>query len=310
LPPTKTQRRPAPSGGRKSAPKRRNTYRRKAPAGSRLVSSLVRHLGDQRHDVIGVGLLFFGILSGFGIYADLAGLAGHGIEIALRWTVGGAAIAVPVVLAYLGLLVLRKGSGEQAARIGIGAFMTILAASAFTHLVWASEAAGLKLEEMPKLGGVLGAGLAWPLERLLSVWGAGVFIISFGLIGLLVLTKTPVSRVIGWGKAAVLGTGNGLKSLVLIGAPAASSLLLKVRNLRPPALPPGEFKEPKPKRVRKQKIKPEPVETSIEEFESEFEDVVAEEDSFSSTYRPAPPPMSAQNYRLPPLDLLVTSYAA
>ena len=310
MPPTKTQRRPAPTGARKSAPKR-NTYKRKsAPAGSRLVSSLVRHLGDQRHDVIGVGLLFFGILSAFGIYADLAGLAGHAIDIALRWMVGGAAIAVPPILAYLGLLVLRKGSGEQAARIGIGAFMTILAASAFTHLVWASDGAGLKLEEMPKLGGVLGAGLAWPLERLLSIWGAAVFIVSFGLIGLLVLTKTPVSRVIGWIKAGVLGIGIGLKSVALMGAPAASALMMKVRNLRPPALPPGEFTEPKPKRVRKPKIKAEPTDDQIEELESHFEKVIPDESSFSSTYKAAPPPMSAQGYRLPPLDLLVRSDAA
>ncbi|MCA1839061.1 MAG: DNA translocase FtsK 4TM domain-containing protein [Actinomycetota bacterium] len=309
--PTTTRKRPAPSRGRKAAPKR-NSYKRKSKTtapGSRLIAAMSRHLSDQRHDVVGVGLVFFGILSGLGLYADLAGLAGHGIEVALKWLLGSSALVVPPVLAFVGIMVLRKGSGEQAARIGIGAAMTMLAASAFSHLLWASDAAGLKLEEMPRLGGVLGAGLAWPLERLLSVWGAGLFIVSFGFIGLLVLTKTPVSRVIGWVKGGLGAVAWALKSVVMMAAPVGAALWDKVRNLKPPALPPGAITPPKPKRQRRPK---KTVEDETDSDDPPYEEIslVDEEPTSLIPVTAAPPPLSAQGYRMPPLDLLVKSDAA
>jgi len=102
----------------------------------------------------------------------------------------------------------KRNSGE-AGRIATGAFMSIAGVAAWMHMLFANDSRGLRLDELPTLGGAIGALIAWPAETLLSVWGAGLLIVMVIFLGLLVLTKTPASRVVSAVQAFTTGVGRG-----------------------------------------------------------------------------------------------------
>ncbi|HEX2258497.1 MAG TPA: DNA translocase FtsK 4TM domain-containing protein [Actinomycetota bacterium] len=139
-------------------------------------------------------MLFIAILSALGIYGDLGGPVGDRIEWLLRLALGSAAVGVPPTLAVVGIKMMGRKDPAEAGRVAIGAFLSMLGVAAFSHLLLADDSAGLRLDELPSIGGLLGAALAWPARRLLSVWGAGAFIFLLVLTGFLILTKTPASR--------------------------------------------------------------------------------------------------------------------
>ncbi|MEO7804666.1 MAG: DNA translocase FtsK 4TM domain-containing protein [Actinomycetota bacterium] len=281
--------------------RKRPAARKKSQSGG-VIRSIARHLGEQRKDVIGIVFVFIGLLSGLGMYGDLAGPAGRGLEWLMRVLLGGVAMALPPVLAYVGFLLLRNPDSDDAARVGVGAFLSLLGVASFLHMLQANDSAGLRLDEIPVIGGALGAGLAWPLERLLSIWGAGLFIGSLTIVGLLVLTKTSMSQVGLWTQAlfAILFAAL-VKSLALVKIvvqPVGAWAALKVRTLRPPPLPAGVMTKPKPIRSRAKR----PIPTLV--IESEPEPEPEPEPVHSS------PPPGPGGYRVPPLDLLVTSPVA
>lgn len=284
------------------AKRRSSTKRRKAGAKARrssapgVASALVKHLGRQSNDVTGVALLFLGILSALGLYWHLPNPATRGLEWLARVALGSIAMGVPPTLIYVGFLTLRKGEYDEPGRVVVGAFMTMLGLAGIRHLVWAKDATGIRLDELPELGGAFGAGLAWPLERLLSPWGAGLFVGSLTVVGILAFTKTPMSRVVGWLQSGLAAAGTGLVALVALSAPTVSAALQRLRGLRPPPLAAGDID--RDTRVRKRVRKPKPA------VLPDFEDPLP-------TPPPQPviktPPPGPGGYRPPPLDLLATS---
>lgn len=283
-----------------------STKRRKPASRARRTSStgvagaLVKHLGRQSNDVTGVALLFLGILSAMGLYWHLPNPATRGLEWLSRVALGAIAMGVPPTLIYVGFLTLRKSESDEPGRVGVGAFMTMLGLAGIRHLVSANDASGIRLDELPELGGAFGAGLAWPLERLLSAWGAGLFVGSLTVVGILALTKTPMSRVLGWLRSGLAAAGRGLVALVALAAPAASSAIQKLRGLRPPPLPAGAMDEIATS-ARRRARKPKQI------VLPEIEDDVDAAPVTPQVKSPAPGP---GGYRIPPVDLLATSATA
>lgn len=276
---------------------RKRPAARKKSSSRRVFRSIASHIGEQRKDVMGIALVFIGLLSGLGMYADLAGPAGRGLEWLMRVLFGGVSLALPPVLMYIGLLLMRDPDSDAAARVSVGAFVTLLGVASFLHMVRANDSAGLRLDEIPIIGGALGAGLAWPLERLLSIWGAGLFIGALTAVGLLVLTQTSVSQVGLWLRSifAML-----LVLVVRLGAavrPAGRWIVAKMQTLRPPPLPAGVMTKPKPARSRAGR----PIHVIAGPEPEPPPDLTL----FPTSTRPAA--ATAGGYRTPPLDLLATS---
>ncbi len=263
------------------------------------------HLGKHRRDLVGIGLLFLGILTGLGIYADMAGPAGRGLEWLGRFILGSSAVAIPPALAAIGFTVLSDRDPLAPGRIAIGSTLAAAGVGAMRHLLQADDTAGLRLDEIPRLGGAVGAAVAWPLERLLSVWGAGSLIVVMTFMGLLITTRTPISRVLGWIRAGLKGLGSGIALFAARAKPGFAALAAKLKSLRPPSRERQESAPPIDKQVRQRRSrKKRPVAEgaqSDEPDESEAEPVTA------------PPPTAsggAGGYRIPPLDLLKTSSSA
>ncbi|HVE76202.1 MAG TPA: DNA translocase FtsK [Actinomycetota bacterium] len=253
-----------------------------------------------RMDALGLGLMFVAVLSGLGLYGDWAGPAGRGIVWLLTVAVGSVALAIPPLLAWVSFLVLRRGETDEPARVVIGSSLTMWGAAGLQHLIATPGSSVLELEELPNVGGVLGAGLAWPLERLLSVWGAGVFVVAFIFLGLLITTKTPMARVVGWMQIAlslVLRLLSGLGVLLASGARAGVAFLRGAISNSP------STDEPPPKPERKPRLKKTPEEPVDDVSEPATVSMGA-----SRTVLPARAGAPG-GYRTPPLDLLATAGA-
>lgn len=292
----------APPRKRPQAKGRGNGRKKNAAPLARFASSIGRSLGHQRRDVAGIALLFVALLASLQLYGHLGGLAGRWLESLLRFGFGSIALVAPVALAYIGFLILRSDGSDDPQRVAIGSFMTMLGAGSFIHLLKANDAAGLRLEELPKLGGVLGAALAWPLERLLSVWGAGLFMVLLFGVGLLVLTKTPMATVVA-AISTVLAMGLRAASFVWTGVRALGALgQTGFRKLRPPPLPAGEL-DRSPRRARPRK-------TPASESSIEVPEIVEQDEPRVAPAMYAPKRGNAQGYKLPPLELFKLSGAA
>jgi DNA segregation ATPase FtsK/SpoIIIE, S-DNA-T family len=71
--------------------------------------------------VVGIGLILLGVLAGLGMYASAAGPVGDFLEAMARGLLGLAGFAVPVLLAWFGLLVVMGRPSPEIGRIAIGA---------------------------------------------------------------------------------------------------------------------------------------------------------------------------------------------
>lgn len=288
--------------GTKGKPAAASARRRPAPAVKRRprakqTSAVRKHIKEQKRDLTGIALICLSALSGLGIYAGAAGPAGRALEWTLRAAFGTVAIAAPPVMLLVGLMLFRGKQPDAPGRIAVGAFLWMLGISGFRHLILADDASGLSLEKLPYQGGVLGAALAAPLERVLWVWGAGIVIFGITLMGFLITTKTPVSRLVA--------IGEGLGRLLARGARAArSSSVTCLKNLasraRSPEIGAGPsgvcVPSPRPRRERGLKKAPAPFEPSPP--------------SADEAKGPAAPALVKGGYKTPPLELLSTTRAA
>jgi S-DNA-T family DNA segregation ATPase FtsK/SpoIIIE len=225
----------------------------------------------------------------------------------MRWVYGSAGFGVPPALAVVSITMMNKRNSGEAGRIATGAFMSLAGVAAWMHMLFANDSAGLRLDELPTLGGGVGALIAWPAESLLSVWGAALLIVMLVALGLLVLTKTPAARVVSGVQAAVAGLG---KSAAHVGRSVndvtkrqtdkmIAELSPKAGSpaINPPSMGPTAPPEPVAKPIRAQSA------SLFQELE-EPEAIPFEDD------RAAAPDPDPEGYRTPPMSLLAVGETA
>ncbi|MEA2533840.1 MAG: segregation ATPase FtsK/SpoIIIE, family [Actinomycetota bacterium] len=201
--------RPAPA--RRKAPARRPAPARNQapPAFAKVAATIGRHINRQRHDVTAAALLFFAVIAALGLFAGAAGPVGRGLAWLCRALLGWTAPALPFLLAWIAGEVIRSRT-EEAGRVAVGGLLTLVGLAALRQVLFAHDAAGLRVEELGRFGGALGAGVAWPLERLVTGWGAGTFAFLLAGLGMLVTTRTPFSKVVAALRIAGRETGSAM----------------------------------------------------------------------------------------------------
>ena len=181
------------------AKKKRAPAKRGARGGrKKQVTKKTRSRSDlraQRLDLTGVFLLFLALLSALGIYGNGAGPAGRGLDSMWHWLLGDISIFIPPALAWLGIVAMGSKKKNATNRLAIGMALTLTGLASLKHLIGGSDTAGFQLDAVPEIGGLVGGLLAWPLERLLSVWGAALCMVTLTVMGLLVVTRTPINKV-------------------------------------------------------------------------------------------------------------------
>ncbi|MDQ3913709.1 MAG: DNA translocase FtsK [Actinomycetota bacterium] len=208
----------APS--RRPAARKGRTRGRKAPspvlAATRgAVTWSARHVRDAPAEAWGVAVLFAAALAGLGIYSEAAGPAGAAFDYLGKLLVGRLAILVPGILAIGGVLVAIPRFREHAARVLIGLGLLNVALAGVTHLLRGNRSLSAPLERLQRMGGIFGALIARPVSGLVGLWGTWALLLLLLFVGLLVVTRTPVSRVGGWiaaGASSAAGFVRGLAS--------------------------------------------------------------------------------------------------
>lgn len=154
------------------------------------------HLGAQKRDIGGIALILLGVLGGLGIYADAAGPVGSFLEAVALGLLGLLGYTVPVALAWFGLLVVVGRPSPEIGRLGVGSALLAIGLLGGLHLLGGAPDPGQGVRGLWAAGGLLGWAMATPLTAAVSVWGTTAVIVAIVLLGLLIVTKTPVSAVV------------------------------------------------------------------------------------------------------------------
>jgi len=140
-------------------------------------------------DALGLAVLFAAILTAFSL-AHAAGPVGRGIEWTLRGLFGKVGYVVPAgtVLVAIASFVRR----QEAARIFIGTVLVVAALAGIAHLAAGTPPLSGGYEGLASGGGVLGAMVAVPLNTYIGAWAGALACLFIGLLGALIVTKTPL----------------------------------------------------------------------------------------------------------------------
>jgi S-DNA-T family DNA segregation ATPase FtsK/SpoIIIE len=125
----------------------------------------------------------------------LTGPAGRAIELVAAGAVGVLAKALPVVLIYLAIRLMRHPQESEAnGRISIGFTALIVALDVLIHIGCGMPSPRDDWAGIRAAGGLVGL-LGTPAAALLTPWIAFTVFLVLAFFGLLVLTKTPVNRI-------------------------------------------------------------------------------------------------------------------
>jgi S-DNA-T family DNA segregation ATPase FtsK/SpoIIIE len=180
-----------------SAKKKRPAKRKTSPVGAiRQSLAAIRdgtraNLGRQADDVWGLVLVVLSTLIVLAFFG-LAGPVGDGFEKGSRFLFGIWRYAVPVVLSTIGLALIVGKPNDGARRMLIGGVTTFVGTLALFHLLTGAVSLRPNIDLVQRTGGAVGALIAFPLRRILGIWGAFVVLAATVGTGVLIMTKTSV----------------------------------------------------------------------------------------------------------------------
>ncbi len=143
----------------------------------------------------GLVVVFAGIIAGIGIYAGGAGPVGTGLDYVARLGVGRLAVLVPALMVLAGLVAAIPRTRQHLVRLAVGSLLLVVTLAAMTHLVWGDKPVSVSLAKLRLMGGVFGAVAARPMASLIGVWAAWLVLVLVFFAGVLIVTRTPVTRV-------------------------------------------------------------------------------------------------------------------
>jgi S-DNA-T family DNA segregation ATPase FtsK/SpoIIIE len=155
-------------------------------------------LSPWARDAAGIGLVVLALLATLALWFSAAGVVGRGIEWVARGAVGVAAIVVPILALYWGVLLLRDTVAEDRTRMFIGFALVVGGALGLFSLARGNPSPASGYHGVHKVAGIVGASVAWPLSRAISEIGAGIVCAAVLVLGLLIFTGTPLSAVWEW----------------------------------------------------------------------------------------------------------------
>jgi S-DNA-T family DNA segregation ATPase FtsK/SpoIIIE len=189
----KTRTRPS---SRRPPPKKRRTS---ASSRTQRPSQTAKALSPHKGDIQGVALLLVATLLALGVWFHNGGNVGVFLELFLRGLFGYGAYAVPVLVAGLGIAMFRRSmvpAGDPiAARVTIGLLAVLLGGLGLINLSRGNPPVSARAAVLQDSGGWIGAAVAHPTARLLSVWGGRAAFTCLLFLGLLISTRTSVAAV-------------------------------------------------------------------------------------------------------------------
>lgn len=174
----------------------RKTAAAKKPAASTNNGAFRSLMRERKVDLLSVFLIALGVLSGLGIYLSAAGPLGDALNAMARGVFGLAGYLMPVALVAVGITsVIQQDEKPEAGRLTIG--LVVFAAGALTllHLALGMPDPFASPRDVWPAGGWFGWLVATPLITIASTWGAGVVAVALAVLGILIVTKTPLATI-------------------------------------------------------------------------------------------------------------------
>lgn len=175
-----------------SQPKKKNqthgVIRRKLAA---FRISLRAALGRQTDDVWGLVLLVASVIVVLS-FIGRAGPFGEGLETGSRFLFGVWRYALPVALFGIGIALIVGKPRDGARRLVIGGLTTFLGTLALFHLLTGAVSLRPNIQLVQERGGAVGALIAFPMRRVLGLWGSFVVLSAAVGMGVLIMTRTTV----------------------------------------------------------------------------------------------------------------------
>ena len=169
---------------------------------------------DPAHQRDGIAFFIFilALIATAGTWFKLDNLLGRAIHSFLLGGVGRLAYLVPVIFVYFAYRLFKTpDESNELGRITIGTLLLLTSATALMHIINGSTGTGATA--MRQGGGWVGYGVSTGLVALVTEILAIPILIIFFIFGLLVITKTPFSKVIGQiGKLFKIG-GAGISNV-------------------------------------------------------------------------------------------------
>jgi DNA segregation ATPase FtsK/SpoIIIE, S-DNA-T family len=192
-------------GGSRGGGTRGGGTTRKQGTVSKVGTAFGDHLGAQKQDVAGIALILLGVLAGLGTYADAAGPVGSFLEAVALGLFGLVGYAVPVLLAWFGLLVVIGRPSPEIGRIAVGSVLLGAGVLGGLHLLAGTPDPGEGVRGLWLAGGLLGWAIGTPLIAALSRWGASAVFVALLFLGTLIVTRTPFATVVEGIRSAFRG---------------------------------------------------------------------------------------------------------
>ena len=163
--------------------------------------SLLRRMGraafaGRADELLGLGLVLGGLLTGLSIYLGKAGIVGRVIDSGAGWTVGMTKVGLPVAMVATGLAMFRERSefGEITKRLPVGLFMALVSVTGLLHLGRGQPGLSDGADGLGAGGGLLGLAVGGGLDAAVATLGAVLILIGVGLVALGVITRTSASQ--------------------------------------------------------------------------------------------------------------------
>jgi S-DNA-T family DNA segregation ATPase FtsK/SpoIIIE len=217
---------------RRPAPARKRRPAASTATRTRVGQSSRKALSPHKGDIQGVFLALLAVIMALGIWFDDGGRLGGFFALLFRGLFGYGAYAVPLLVAGLALALFWRPATKDdmvAGRVTIGLLAVLVGGLGLLHLARGAPPADSAPAVLQDSGGLVGAVIAAPLDRLLSTWGAATLFTGVLFLGSLISTRTSVAAV-----------GRGIASM---GRVAGSALTAPPKPPPPPPAPP-EVVEP------------------------------------------------------------------
>src|SRR3990170_622196 len=140
-----------------------------------------RAIAGREHEFYGLLLIVCGIIFAAGVYFNVAGILGAGVDWLVGAVAGLARYVVPFGLVAMGVAFIRSARSSSPWRLIFGWTFTGVAALGVLHVARGPE--GFSVKGVTKAGGVVGWAVGEPVRTLVADFGAYVLFVAVGLVG-------------------------------------------------------------------------------------------------------------------------------
>jgi len=149
-----------------------------------------------RRDGVAFFLLALAVVVAAREWWGISGTFGTVVHAVVAGTFGLAGVAVPVLLLWLAVRIMRHPERAQAnSRVAIGLTLIVVSVCSLVHVAEGLPAPRDGFAAVQDAGGIIGYLVATPVTTGLTQWFAVPIFLLVGFFGLLVVTATPVHRI-------------------------------------------------------------------------------------------------------------------